>query len=157
MGCAAAPESVKRSSANKRRPDLSPLRKTQEEEKRTDLRRTPRRVRSESKEPERSKNGRQPEKGPRKETVDALAWKHGSTWIEQLGLQGDMSMLRPNLDCLRSPGKAESLQTVAFHIRFSLAVITETHLLDEEVEKLAIPGYRVIDNYRGEVTTMEAK
>ena len=50
-----------------------------------------------------------------------------------------------NMDGLRTKYKKESLKALAHHLQFTVGIITETHLLDPEVDALAVPDYLILD------------
>ena len=64
---------------------------------------------------------------------------------ERQSMLGDIKIMDFNVGGLRSPYKKESLKSVAFHFEFSVGVIMETHLTEEEVNALVIPGYTIVD------------
>ena len=64
---------------------------------------------------------------------------------ERLSMEDDIKIINFNVGGLRSPYKKESLRSMAFHLKFSVGVITETHLTEEEMNALVIPGYTIID------------
>ena len=49
-----------------------------------------------------------------------------------------------NIQGIRASCKLEPLQEMAYQSRFSVGIITETHLLNDEVDALEIPGYTSI-------------
>ena len=63
----------------------------------------------------------------------------------RLATEPGITIFTLNMGGLRSPYKKESLRALAHHLQFTIGVITETHLLDPEVDALQIPNYRIID------------
>ena len=59
-------------------------------------------------------------------------------------LKQEVTIVTLNIGGLRSPYKLESLKEMAHQVQFGIAIITETHMLNEEMEALKIPGYEVI-------------
>ena len=67
------------------------------------------------------------------------------TFKEIQSLRGDIKISTLNIGGLRSKYKKESLKALAFRLKFSIGVTTETHLLDWETEALTIPGYTIVN------------
>ena len=65
----------------------------------------------------------------------------------KIPLQQDISILTLNIGGLRSPYRVESLKEMAHQLRFGIGVITETHMLEAEMNALEIPGYEIIHKY----------
>ena len=55
-----------------------------------------------------------------------------------------IQILNFNIRGLRTKYKKESLKEMAHQLKFGVAIITETHLLDDEADALVIPGYEVL-------------
>ena len=88
---------------------------------------------------------REKESEKEKNPFDVRAAMTKLTHRELQGLEEDITIINLNIGGLRSPYKKESIKDLASHLKFNIGIITETHLLDDEVEDLAIPGYTIID------------
>ena len=81
----------------------------------------------------------------KKRTFDIQREMGSLTFRERGLLTKDIKIMTLNIGGLRTPYKVESLKSMAAHLKISIGVITETHLLNKEVGKLVIPGYKVVD------------
>ena len=63
---------------------------------------------------------------------------------EKQCLTEDIKILNFNIEGLRTGHKKESLKAMAHYLQFNVAVITETHLLNNEAAALNIEGYKVV-------------
>ena len=61
------------------------------------------------------------------------------------GVEGDVKILSLHIGWLRPRNKKGCLKATAFDLKFNLGIIAGTRLLDEDAEKLRIPGYRIKD------------
>ena len=80
-----------------------------------------------------------------KEKFDVEGKMQALTYKERRCLQMDIKIITLNIGGLRTSYKKESLKAMAHHLKFSIGIITETNLLDNEADALVIPGYRVMD------------
>ena len=63
----------------------------------------------------------------------------------QLPLRDEITIATLNVGGLRRSYKKESLRAVAHDLKFTVGVITETHLLKHEADKATFPGYQVLN------------
>ena len=85
-------------------------------------------------------------KAPRKKFNVAQAYAKLEQAIK-IPLQQDVSLVTLNIGGLRSPYRVESLKEMIHQLKVGIAVITETHMLDDEMDALQIPGYELVHKY----------
>ena len=67
------------------------------------------------------------------------------TFREKRHLNKSLTILTLNIGGLRSSYKKDSLIALAQHLQFSIGIITEPRLLENEVETVVVPKYKIIE------------